>query len=220
MKKTILLIIAAFIVTNVYAQTPEGNEYNYQRRTLFEILPTATSDIIFLGNSITDGCEWSELFGNPNMKNRGISADRSYWILNRLDPIIQGKPSKLFLLIGVNDLGAGDSPQSIIENTAKIIERFQEESPQTKLYVQSIFPVNSDFPKFAKRHSSKSAEIVETNELLKDLCTQKNIPFIDVHSKLADQDGKLSTEYTNDGLHLMGQGYLVWKEVLEEYINE
>ena len=77
MKKTILLIIAAFIVTNVYAQTPEGNEYNYQRRTLFEILPTATSDIIFLGNSITDGCEWSELFGNPNMKNRGISADRS-----------------------------------------------------------------------------------------------------------------------------------------------
>ncbi|MDR1983650.1 MAG: GDSL-type esterase/lipase family protein [Prevotellaceae bacterium] len=218
MKKIILLFAATFIAISIYAQTPEPSEYNYQRRSLFEILPITPADIIFLGNSITDGCEWNELFNNPNIKNRGISADRTYWILDRLDPIIKGKPKKIFVQTGTNDLGAGHSPQSIAENMAKLIERFQTESPETELYIQSIFPVNNDFEKYTKRQGSKSKEIIETNELLKQLCIQKGITFVDVYSELVDPNGKLNVKYTNDGLHLLGEGYLVWKKLLENYL--
>ncbi|MDR1552514.1 MAG: GDSL-type esterase/lipase family protein [Prevotellaceae bacterium] len=219
MKKIILSFVAIFVIVNIYAQTAEPSEYNYQKRSLFEVLPITSSDIIFIGNSITDGCEWSELFNNLNVKNRGISADRSYWMLERLDYIIAGKPRKLFVQAGTNDLGAGHSPQSVTDNIAKLIDRFRAESPKTELYIQSIFPVNSDFEKYAKSHGSKGKEIIETNELLKQLCTQKNITFIDVYSKLADENGKLNRAYTNDGLHLMGSGYLVWKKVIERYLN-
>ena len=62
---------------------------------------------VFLGNSITDGGEWNELLANPRVKNRGISGDRSSWMLDRLDLIVGGQPRKLFLLIVTNDLAAG-----------------------------------------------------------------------------------------------------------------
>jgi lysophospholipase L1-like esterase len=216
MKKLSLSLIAIFIIVNVYAQP---SEYNYQRRSLFEILSVTSSDIIFIGNSITDGCEWSEFFNNPNVKNRGISADRTYWMLERLDCIIKGKPRKLFVQIGTNDLAAGDSPQLVADNIAKLIDRFQSESPETELYIQSIFPVNNDFEVFATWHGSKGKEIVATNELLKHLCTLKGITFVDVFSKLVDKNGKLNKEYTNDGVHLMGIGYLIWKKAIERYLN-
>lgn len=82
------------------------SEYNLQRRSLFEVLPVYSSDIVFLGNSITDGCEWAELFNNRHVKNRGISGDRSGWLLDRLDPIVGGHPKKSVSDVGVNDLAA------------------------------------------------------------------------------------------------------------------
>ena len=99
MKKAILFAAALFVAVASFAQ----NEYNYQKRSLFEQLPIRGNDIVFLGNSITDGCEWAELFNNRHIKNRGISADRSGWLLDRLDPIVNGHPKKLFLMIGTND---------------------------------------------------------------------------------------------------------------------
>ena len=84
MKRILILAAALFTVCTAFAQS----EYNLQRRSLFEVLPVYSSDIVFLGNSITDGCEWAELFNNRHVKNRGISGDRSGWLLDRLDPIV------------------------------------------------------------------------------------------------------------------------------------
>lgn len=218
MKKILLLAAAALCASAAFAQ----NAYNFQKRSLFDTLPVRPSDIVFLGNSITDGCEWAELFDNRHIKNRGISADRSEWMLDRLDPIIKGRPKKLFLMIGTNDLAAGAAPREVAENVCKIVERFRNESPWTKIYVQSILPVNgADTDAPHKKHWDKGAEIVETNRLLEALCAgeQKNLMYIDVYSALVDERGMLDKRYTNDGLHLMAEGYLVWKSVIEKYVK-
>ena len=133
MKRILILAAALLAAGAAFAQS----EYNLQRRSLFEVLPVLSSDIVFLGNSITDGCEWAELFNNRHVKNRGISADRSGWLLDRLDPIIAGHPKKLFLMIGTNDLAGGASPEQIVADVARLIDRFQTESRWTKIYVQS-----------------------------------------------------------------------------------
>ena len=127
MKKTILTALLLFAAAAVFAQS----EYNFQRRSLFEKLPVTSKDIVFLGNSITDGGEWNELLANPRVKNRGISGDRSSWMLDRLDPIVGGQPRKLFLLIGTNDLAAGTPAAEVVANVRKIVERFQSEPPGT-----------------------------------------------------------------------------------------
>ena len=206
MKKAILFAAALFVAVASFAQ----NEYNYQKRSLFEQLPIRGNDIVFLGNSITDGCEWAELFNNRHIKNRGISADRSGWLLDRLDPIVNGHPKKLFLMIGTNDLAAGVSPEEVAANIGKLLDRFAEESPWTKIYVQSILPVNGvDTKAKAKNHWKKGAEIIEANKLIEALCegrkecrsTSTSVRHWSITKGMLDQ------RYTNDGLHLMGEGY-------------
>ena len=36
---------------------------------------------------------------------------------------------------------------------------------------------------------------------------------------LVDERGLLDKRYTNDGLHLTGEGYLVWKKAIEQYVK-
>jgi hypothetical protein len=51
-------------------------------------------DYIFLGNSITAGTDWVKLLNLPQAKNRGISGDITFGILDRLQDVIDGKPKK------------------------------------------------------------------------------------------------------------------------------
>ena len=105
MKPFFILLGLSICVMSLSAQEVyQYNQFYYQRATLFEKLPIDSDDIVFLGNSITNGCEWHELFNNPNIKNRGISSDVSMGVYDRLDPIIKGKPAKIFLMIGINDI--------------------------------------------------------------------------------------------------------------------
>ena len=89
--KPTLLLLLTLLSANALAQTTgKFGKYYDQRELLFESLPASENDIIFLGNSITDGGEWSELFQNPNCKNRGISGDVVAGVLNRLETITRG----------------------------------------------------------------------------------------------------------------------------------
>ena len=135
-------------------------------------------------------------------------------MLDRLDPIVGGQPRKLFLLIGTNDLAAGTPAAEVVANVRKIVERFQSESPRTKLYVQSVFPVNDSFKKYAAKHGRHDADIVAVNKGLQALCAEKGIVYIDLWTPLADKNGKLRADLTNDGLHLMGEGYIVWRDAV------
>lgn len=215
MKRLIATLIALATVLPLCAQS----RYNYQKRSLFEALPITGRDVVFLGNSITDGGEWAELFGCKHIKNRGISADRADWMFDRLDPIVSGHPRKLFLMIGTNDLSAGRTPEDIVADITKIVDRFASESPRTKFYVQSILPVNPNIDGYSNRVVNKNELIVRTNELLRAMCSDKGIVYIDLHSVLSDAQGLLNSDYTNDGLHLMGSGYLLWRDTVKEYVR-
>lgn len=214
MKKPILTALLLLAAAAVFAQS----EYNFQRRSLFEKLPVTSKDIVFLGNSITDGGEWNELLANPRVKNRGISGDRSGWLLERLDPIIEGHPKKLFLMIGINDLISGASPDEVLANIGRLIDRFQAESRWTKIYVQSILPVNGDLPGYERRKACAPL-IVPTNKRLEALCDEKGVTYLDVWGALADENGNLDKRYTLDGLHLKGEGYLVWRDVIKPHVK-
>lgn len=122
--------------------------YYWQRVTLFKTLPKSNKDIIFLGNSITDGGEWGELFNDIHIKNRGISGDITAGVINRLDDVVSGKPSKIFLLIGTNDLSRKITTDSVVKNILIIADYVRQQSPSTSLYVQSILPVNNIYGKF------------------------------------------------------------------------
>lgn len=78
-------------------------------------------DIVFLGDSQTNGCEWHELLGMKNVKNRGISSDVIQGFIDRVDPIVEGQPAKVFILGGVNDISHDLTPDSLCTSMEKLI---------------------------------------------------------------------------------------------------
>lgn len=212
-------MLSLFCACTMQAQEQKHSTFYYQRATLFEVLPTSKSDIIFLGNSITNGGEWAELLGNPHAKNRGISGDTTQGVLDRLSTITKGKPSKIFLLIGTNDLSRGKSVDEVAKNVAKIVERVKRESPATKLYVQSVFPVNPKFNKILG-HMNRQKDIAALNAKIKAIAARHGVTYIDVYKSLViPSTDVMNPEYTNDGLHLLGKGYQKWVDVLKPYLK-
>lgn len=186
-----------------------------QKLSMFKAAPVSTGAIVFVGNSITEGGNWSEMFPGKNILNRGIGGDVSEGVFKRLDEIIRHQPSKLFICIGTNDIARGITQDVIIQNYRAILETVKTQSPDTKIYVQSVLPVGGNV---VTGHSNE--KIVPLNTELKKLCSEMKIPYIDLHSSFTDQTGYLNPVYTNDKLHLMGKGYLVWKRLIEDYVNE
>ncbi|THV60975.1 sialate O-acetylesterase [Flagellimonas alvinocaridis] len=219
-----VILYTTFLSTmSVAAQTDKINR-DYRPRTYdvqvrqFEIYPDSTNDIIFLGNSITARAQWNELLRLPQARNRGISGDTTFGILERLDEVTKGRPSQIFLLIGINDISRNFPDDEIIRNYETIITRIQKESPKTRLVVQTILPVNSSFGEY-ERHYNKDEHIVKVNTGIKRLAKKYELTLIDLHPLFLDSSGSLNAKYTDEGLHLNEKGYLYWAEILHPYLH-
>ena len=188
------------------------NPFYQDKTSHFRALPKSESGIIFLGDSLTDLCEWAELLKNDQIKNRGICGDTTDGILNRIDNIIEYQPQKLFLLIGINDLNQGRQVPDIVENYNLILNSIKDKLPTTKVFIQSVLPVNHQ--KFQK--SGVNDKVIELNLKLRELAKEFSYQYIDLFSAFLDINKELDSQYTTDGVHLNGQGYLVWKGIIEK----
>ncbi len=214
------MVISLACSMTAVGQADKFSTYYHQRRTLFEKLPDTRNEIIFLGNSITDGCEWSELFDNSRVKNRGISGDVTEGVLFRLDEVTRSQPQKIFLLIGINDLAGGIPKETVFGNIGKIAQQIRTSSPKTEVYIQSILPVNNSFAKF-QGHTGKTEEVLWINQQLKQWCLNEGFIYVDLFSHFKCSDSNLmNPRYTNDGLHLTGEGYLLWRDVIAPLLGK
>ena len=189
--------------------------YYEQKVTMFRLQPDKKDEVVFLGDSITDIAEWGEIWKNARVRNRGISSDNTFGVLARLDEVLSAQPSKLFIMIGINDIARKTPDSVIISNYEKIMKRIKETSPRTKLFIQSILPTNNDFTEFI-RHQNKDEHIRFVNQALQSLAKENGCTYIDLYTSFQDASGKLDKRYTNDGLHINGYGYQLWKQILQE----
>ncbi len=183
----------------------------------FRSYPNSEKDIVFLGNSIMDFVDWHELLQLSEARNRGISGDITFGILERLDEVTAGKPAKLFILIGINDISRNIPDSIILANYQKIISYTKAASPKTKIYFHTLLPVNNTFP--AKNHFNKDTHILAVNKGLKDLCAVENVTLLDIHPQFLDMEKRLHKQYTYDGLHLNIAGYIKWAAFLKPYLT-
>ena len=185
-----------------------------ERIAEFKANPLEFGDIVFIGNSITEqGGDWAERFDNAKVKNRGIAGDVTAGVLARLKEIYYYKPEKVFLKIGINDLFHSDlNPEYVANNIKLIVALIHQESPKTKIYVQTILPTANNNP--------SKQRIAATNAILKAMTPTDFLQVIDLHSIFADNEDLLIREYTNDGLHLTQAGYLVWQNYIKDLVNE
>ena len=218
--KILTLVIGCLSADLGFAQTADtsfANSYFLKREAYFEALPIKRRATVFLGNSITEAGEWSALFQDKNVINRGISGDVTYGVLNRLPFILSQKPKKIFLAIGVNDLKRGASIEEVTRNHERIIKLITQKSPKTKLYVESILPVNEAMLAdiYAKITNDR---VNKVNKKLEELASKYSCVFIDLHqSVLKGKDGQLKKELSTDGLHLQPMAYIIWAKYLKSF---
>jgi len=203
--------------TNYQAKKNSYNSFYYRHRSSqFQILPKSGLEILFLGDSLTNEGEWTELFADPRIRNRGISGDTTDGILARLHQVIECHPQKIFLMIGINDLlNEAQSPLAISQNYKTILATLQRETPATQVFMQSVLPVNSQLYGMPL----DNAKVTELNAYLQELTKEFSFSYIDVFTHLSDSQGQLDVQYTLDGVHLNGSAYLVWKTAIEKYVR-
>lgn len=214
-----LIVLVPMMILGICSAVDAKADSYYDRKvSLFELLPINSNDIVFLGNSITDGGEFQELLNMPNVKNRGISSDVISGVEKRTAQVMLGKPKKLFLLIGINDVSHNLTVKQLATRYERLVKNIRMLSPSTEVYLQSVMPVNNDFKRY-KSLVGKEKTIKAFNKEIERIAKANGCTFIDLTPALADPaTGKLRRSFTNDGLHLTGAGYKAWMNVVKPYI--
>lgn len=184
--------------------------WNSGREDVLGPLPIDTGDAVFVGNSITEGFPLEEMFQSLKVKNRGISGNRSCHIMVRIDEIARAHPAKIFLDIGVNDILAHVPIDSLKIHYKIIVNSIFSGSPNTKIYIQSVFPLGAS-------HAVEEKTVEEFNTWLKGYCQDTNTPYIDLFPAYV-KNGLLDPDLSFDDIHLNGLGYRIWKHKLQTYL--
>lgn len=218
------------IVTNIVSAAADSEEqlqrfsrcYSERFNAFAAEEPITPDDIVMYGNSLTEGGrEWNRYF--PKLKqrivNRGISGDSSYGLLYRSDEIVTGQPGKLFIMIGINDIADGIPIEEVATNICYLTEYIGRMSPDTKIYLQSLLPVNESYNRY-RGLTGRSEEVAKLNSLIKEIAEeQPNITYIELHDHFLDKKSNaLRRDLTNDGLHLNKKGYKLWAKLLRPYL--
>lgn len=199
-------------LTTKNSEPSYSSKFYKARKKMFEAMPNEPNEIIFLGNSIIEFCNWNELFKKSAIKNRGISGDVINGIINRLEEITASKPNKIFLMIGTNDLGYKRTVDQILLDYEHLVHLILTKTPKTTLYLQSVLPVKNS----ANRTNAK---IIAINKGISLLAKKHSLVYINLFDLFKTENNDLNMSLSFDGLHLNGQGYLIWKEAIIEYVE-
>lgn len=217
-------IVAASIVLPRYIKDQKLKKlteeyYNMKVASFEKENPTLSgADVVFLGDSLTDGCDLNKYYPLYTTVNRGISGDTTDGLLNRLKvSAYDVEPTGVVLLIGVNDISRGVKPNDLSDNYEKIITGLKENLPDTIIIWCSMTALGGKSAKY-------NDTVIICNQKIKLLAEKHGCVFVDLFTPLCDVETReIKEEYTVDGTHLTDAGYQVVsrevKKALEEYLG-
>ncbi len=157
--------------------------------------------------------------------NSGVNGNRTDAIIDNMkERVYQYNPSKVFILIGINDILDERDASEISNSIKEIVDGIQDNRPYAEIYVESLYPINnSENEKIdlemvnVLRNNDKIKSI---NKEIKKMCKEKKVTYIDLYSLLVDDNDQLNIDYTTEGLHLNNDGYKVVTDELMKYIKK
>lgn len=181
--------------------------YNH-RLSQFKIL-SSDAPIIMVGDSLIENGEWNELLPNYKTLNRGISGDTVQGLDRRLYEVIDRNPEIVVGMIGINDVAAQADTLDVIEAISHIVERLIKEHI-TVLWQSIIYT--------SPPRDISNTVIEEVNSALQKNLTEYGAYYLDVNQALSE-DKLLSAQVSEDGLHLNGEGYRRWAELIDCWLK-
>jgi lysophospholipase L1-like esterase len=180
------------------------------RNTIFQTF-SPQANVVMIGDSITEDAEWSEIFPQVNIANRGINGDKTDDILRRMEPIFAVNAKKAFIMVGINDIYQGRSVETTFANYTNIVQQLK--SKGSAVYIQSTLECNKN------ACGDTLDKIRLLNLKLKAYAAQQKLIYININEGLTSEKYGLLNDYTYDGIHLLGSGYLKWSRTIAPYVN-
>lgn len=177
--------------------------------------------IIFLGDSTTYGLKhygmlsggedteqvWTPASGTLALFNQSIATivypeDESEITIK--DAAERAKPEMMVITLGVNGVSSMDEADFKRDYT-DLVQTIQSVSPDTKIILQSIFPVTEDYEYV---NSINNVKILDANRWILAVAEATGVKYLNTISVLLGEDGWLPSEYNNgDGIHLSPEGF-------------
>jgi len=171
------------------------------------------SEIVFFGDSITEGSDFREYFPDRRIVNLGYSGDMLTGMIDRVPMVRAVSPEKVFLLGGINGLH-DTNVEECAANYAVLLDKLREAVPEAEIYAQSVLPMSAE----KEEEFCHNTAIQELNEQIKALAGERGMIYVDLYS-LYEADGVMNPELTTDGVHLRPEAYERWAEAIREYVD-
>lgn len=208
-------------VSNAFPTVPRKDSSPTESSTVPERLPQKPvsyfDDAVFIGDSRTEGL----------MLYNGLGKAKYYAIQGLMintvytKPAIQtnsgkipvmkalsyGKFSKVYVMLGVNELGWSDAKQFPLQY-AKMVDDIKSSQKGAKIYIQSILPVSQKRSETDPLYSN--SKIITYNKELKKIAQEKKVTYLEVNQVMQNTDGFLPQEASTDGVHLSREYLEKW----------
>ena len=156
--------------------------------------------IVFVGDGLAAGGHWSEWLPEYDVTNLGVSGNTTDEVIASLDAVVLLAPDAIVIHVGTNDLGWRKSDEYVVRNLETILYRLRKALPGTRLLVLSVFPRDRDF-----------AETIRSiNRHIRQYAPTQHAQYLDLWPALAQPDGEITPDFSEDHLHLTPEGYQVW----------
>jgi len=174
-------------------------------------MPITNDSIVMLGDSITQNCEWSEFYPNKRLLNRGLGYDTALKMKARISSNINGKPQKVVLMVGINDLGFGRSPLEIQQDYRDIVRQILKLVSPDNLLLVSVLPTKS----------SKAPDIAirDVNMRIRKISEEYKCKYLDLYSKFSTSGTMNNEYYIEDKVHLSALGYKTWVHEMKYFLD-
>jgi lysophospholipase L1-like esterase len=189
-----------------------GELSRYREANAALAAPQASENrVIFLGDSITDYWKRGDYFPGKPYINRGIDGQTTPQMLVRFrQDVIDLHPKVLVILAGTNDV-AGVTGRARDENIEANYATMAELARLHGIRVvfASLLPVNNVSSEDAKESFAlrPRERLLAINHWLRDYCVANGLVYLDYYAALADDNGMLKKELSDDGLHPNAAGY-------------
>lgn len=216
-KKLIFLLLPIAFRPALHAQDwPNLNRYRAANQELAQ-LPVPADRVVFLGNSITDFWirQSPEFFSGNDFVDRRISGQTSPQMLLRFRAdVLDLHPRAVVLLAGTNDIAGNTGPSTlnmIEDNIQSMVELAR--THKISVILCSLPPATG----FEKRPPER---IDSLNAWIRDYATRQKLGWVDYYTALVDDQKKLQTKYSEDGLHPNKEGYKVMEGLVLPVIRK
>ncbi len=208
--------------------TLSGNEIKLDEK---EVVYTTVDesyfdDAVFIGDSRTVGLyDYAGLENTDFFASSGLTIYKLFeepdgkfkdgnWTENIETSLQKKQYKKIYLMIGINEMGTGDVDY-FIEHYKAAVARIHELQPDAIIYLQGIMHVTTERSEEGDYINNEG--IRARNECIAELADNEKIFYLDVNSVVCDESGGLNPEYTFDGVHLYAQHIHLWTEYLMEH---